>query len=305
MTLDELATFVTVLREGSISRAAILLERSQSALSRRIDQLEASLGCSLVDRSAALGVLGPTEAGRALLPHAEVALAAACDARRAVEAVHRGGHGEVSLVLVGTLATATLSEALRRFVIACPTAQIALRTAVSRKVSALVRRGDATLGLRYGEDPDPALEGSVLGQERLVAVAGQRLAQRLPAGADATVLQDFPWIGFPAAVPGAGSAFGEVLRRQRAAAGLEDSPFLAVDSLTTQLQLVEADLGLGLLPMATVKEALGRGSLVRVPAAAALEASVPVVLIWRRGAYLSAAAQMLKATITDWHGPAH
>ena len=67
MTLDDLAAFVAVLREGNVTRAAAALGRSQPALSRRIEQLEAKLGCALLGRSPASGVLGPTEAGRAML----------------------------------------------------------------------------------------------------------------------------------------------------------------------------------------------------------------------------------------------
>ncbi len=297
MPLNELAAFVAVLREGGVSRAAAALGRSQPALSRRIEQLEAELGCPLLDRSPSAGVLGPTEAGRALLPHAEAALAAARDACRAVEAVHRGGAGEVGLALVGTLATAAFSGALRRFAAACPAARLALRTATSREVSALVRRGEATLGLRYGAERDPALEATPAGLEALVAVAGRGLAARFGPEAGVEALRGLPWIGFPPTSDGGGS-FGEALGRLLLSTGLEDAPRTPVDSLSAQLRLVEADLGLGLLPVAAAEEALARGSLARVPAAAPLETSVPVVLRRRRGAYLSSAARALADILT-------
>lgn len=173
---------MAVLREGGVSRAAVALRRSQPALSRRLEQLEADLGCALLDRSPAAGVLGPTEAGRALLPHAEAALAAARDARRAVEAVHRGGAGEIGLAADGTLATAAFAETLRRFAAAYPAARIALRTAASLEVSALIRRGGAALGLRYGAEVDPALAATPAGRKVLVAVAGRNWGGARPRG---------------------------------------------------------------------------------------------------------------------------
>ncbi len=197
MTLDELDAFVAVLREGNVSRAAAALGRSQPALSRRIEQLEANLGCTLLDRSPAAGVLGCTEAGRALLPHAEAMLAIARDARRAVEAVHRDGAGEVGLALVGTLATPAFAAGLRHFTDAFPAARLALRTATSREVSALARRGEVTLGLRYGAEDDPALETTPAGQEVLVAVAGRDLAAHLSTATQG--LHGLPWVGFPPA----------------------------------------------------------------------------------------------------------
>lgn len=297
MTLDELAAFVAVLREGGVSRAATTLGRSQPALSRRLEQLEAELGCPLLDRAPG-SVLGPTEAGRALLPHAEAALAAARDARRAVQAVHQGGSGEVGLAIVGTLATAAFAGVLRCFASDFPAARLALRTATSREVSALVRRGEATLGLRYGEDDDPALDTIPVGREILVVVAARDLAVRLETSA--APLRNQPWVGF---APARDGAFGGALARLRAAAGLEDAPLTPVDSLTAQLRLVEAGLGLGLLPAVAVEEALARGSLARVPGTAPLETSVPVVLVRRRGAYLSVAARALAELLDTPRAP--
>ncbi len=289
MTLDELDAFVAVLREGNVSRAAAALGRSQPALSRRIEQLEANLGCTLLDRSPAAGVLGCTEAGRALLPHAEAMLAIARDARRAVEAVHRDGAGEVGLALVGTLATPAFAAGLRHFTDAFPAARLALRTATSREVSALARRGEVTLGLRYGAEDDPALETTPAGQEVLVAVAGRDLAAHLSTATQG--LHGLPWVGFPPARDT--GSFGDALESLLIRAGLQGAPLTLVDSLTAQLRLVEAGLGLALLPFAAAEESLARGSIVRVPAVSPLEASVPVFLVSRRGAYLSAAAKGL------------
>lgn len=226
-----------------------------------------------------------------MLSHAEAALAAARDARRAVDAVHRGGAGEVSLAVVGTLATADFAATMRRFAAAFPAARLALRTAASREVSALVRRGQVTLGLRYGEEADPALEAVPAGREVLVVVAGRDLAERLDPAAGAAELRGLPWVGFPPARDG--GSFGDALEALLARTGLQDAPRTPVDSLTAQLRLVEAGLGLGLLPAAVAEEGLTRGSLARMPTDGPLETSVGVVLIRRRSAYLSAAARAL------------
>jgi DNA-binding transcriptional LysR family regulator len=63
--------------------------------------------------------------------------------------------------------------------------------------------------------------------------------------------------------------------------------------------MVEAGFGLALLPASSVDEELRAGTLraLRVPA---LRLTVPVVLIHRRRAYLSGAAQALAAMLTDW-----
>src|SRR5437016_855909 len=77
MDLDEIRTFVTIARERSFSGAAVTLGRSQPAISRRIELLESELGAKLFERLRAGVRL--TDAGSALLPHAEAMLANAKD----------------------------------------------------------------------------------------------------------------------------------------------------------------------------------------------------------------------------------
>ena len=170
MTLDELETFACIAQLGSFTEASRKLVRSQPAITRRIHQLEGALGVSLFERPGRRVAL--TDAGRALLPHAQAALAAARDGERAVRdlAVSSGGAQILKLAIVGTLADSHLVEALRAFEARFRDVSIELRTANSREVSALVRSGEVHLGLRYFPDADPKLESSVLGSEELVVV---------------------------------------------------------------------------------------------------------------------------------------
>jgi DNA-binding transcriptional LysR family regulator len=68
-----------------------------------------------------------------------------------------GDGGPISIATVGTLASTSLTAVLRRFAKTFPTVELSLRTATSVEVSELVRRGDATIGLRYFDDPSPDL----------------------------------------------------------------------------------------------------------------------------------------------------
>jgi DNA-binding transcriptional LysR family regulator len=88
----------------------------------------------------------------------------------------------VTLALVGTLASGSLTTRLSRLRQAHPGLDLRLRTALSAEVSALVLRGDAALGLRYGTDPNPGLVSVIIHQERLVPVCppGHPLADAGP-----------------------------------------------------------------------------------------------------------------------------
>jgi len=151
--IDQVEAFVAIVRRGGFTRAAAALHLSQPAVSRRLELLEREMGQPLFDRTR--GGARLTEAGRTFLPHAEALLASMRDGLEAVQALNRADRGTVTLAMVGTLASTTLTARLRTFRHAHPQVRLALRTALSREVTALVRRGDAALGLRYFPDPDP------------------------------------------------------------------------------------------------------------------------------------------------------
>src|SRR5688500_7504334 len=150
MDSDALGTFLTVHRLGGISNAAKALHRSQPAISRRIALLEQELGVPLFERVAGRMLL--SDAGRVMVPFAERAVAAARDAENAVRALATPNAGPVALAIVGTLAGAALSKIMKRFAQTHADAELSLRTATSAEVSELVRRGEATIGLRYDHD---------------------------------------------------------------------------------------------------------------------------------------------------------
>jgi DNA-binding transcriptional LysR family regulator len=297
MTLDELEAFVTIARAGGFTEASRRLHRSQPAISRRIRELEAAVGATLFERVGRRVV--PTDAGNALLPHAEAALAAARDGERAVR--DRAGTGTtLRLVVVGTLADSHIVDALREFRSRFERAAVDLRTATSREVSARVRGGDADLGLRYFADADPALESVPLGAEKLYVVvpAGHPVAARRLR--DLRRLRDETWLGFPPERRGPDS-FGHLLERHLAESGVANPAITAVDSLTAQKRLVEAGLGIALMPMSSVREEVRLGSL-RLIDITGVNLSQPVVAVRRANGYRSRLASEFLAVLAE-HTP--
>ena len=73
MNFDEIETFLCIAELGGFTKAAEKLNRSQPAISRRITLLEQSVGAPLFEREGRRATL--TDAGKALLPHAETAVA--------------------------------------------------------------------------------------------------------------------------------------------------------------------------------------------------------------------------------------
>jgi DNA-binding transcriptional LysR family regulator len=111
--LRQLRYFVAVANELNFTRAARRLHLVQQALSSAVGQLESQLGVKLFVRTTRRVEL--TEAGRALLPHARAALAAANDAVIAIADVAAGRSGRLGVGLAATAGFGLTPELLRRY----------------------------------------------------------------------------------------------------------------------------------------------------------------------------------------------
>ena len=297
VAVDQVETFVAIVRGGGFTKAASLLHLSQPAVSRRLDLLERELGAPLFERIRSGVTL--TEAGRTFLPHAEGLLACMRDGFDSVRALHQVDRGTITLALVGTLASTTLTGCLQRFRDAHPRVELRLRTALSQEVSVLVRRGDATLGLRYGGDPHPEMLSVGVYDEPMMVVCSPRhpLARRRKVTPSA--LGPERWVAFPPRNDAFYEPYPWSLQNRLAAWGLSPAEIIPIDSLTAQKRMVEAGFGLALVPESSVDEELRTGTL-RAMRIAGRSVTIPVVLIHRRRGYLSGAAKALMTELAAW-----
>jgi DNA-binding transcriptional LysR family regulator len=297
MDIDEIRTFLAIAELGGFTRAGQRLHRSQPAISRRLGLLEQELGAPLLERLR--GRVRLTDAGRAFLPHAEAALASIKDGQEAVRGLHSGIKGVVSLALVGTLADTQIVGTLRRFAARAKGVRLELRTASSRGVADLVRRGEATLGLCYFATARPELVSLDAGSEAMLVVAapGHRLGGRRVS--QARLLAGEQWIGFPP-TPGARDS-GHVLAQQLIRAGLDGADVTLIDSLTAQKRLAQAGFGLALVPESSVRDELRQGALVALDIPA-MRTRIPITALHRRNGYLSPAAKALLVLLSRDRG---
>jgi DNA-binding transcriptional LysR family regulator len=225
-------------------------------------------------------------------------LAAVHDGAAAVRALQEEDQGTITLALVGTLADTALTARLHAFRDAYPQVRLLLRTARSDEVSSQVRQGEAHVGLRYFADPRPEIDSRLVLDEPLLVVcaAHSRLVTGEPAKPEA--LRGVPWVGFPLGTGSSGEAFAHLLERHLLRHDLEAAERIAIDSLSAQKRLIEADFGVGFVPASSIMEELRLGTL-RVLAIPALQAVVPVMAITRRHGYVSRAMHLLLAMLTQ------
>lgn len=175
MDLIALEIFAAVAQEGSATRAAERLQRAQSNVTTRVQQLEESLGCQLFVREGRGMVLTP--AGQRLAGYAERLLTLAEEARQAVCSDRPSGR--LRLGAMESTAAARLPGPLARLHAQWPQLLLELRTGSSRPLAddVLAHRLDCAL-LAW---PPPGLEDADVPLAR-TTVFTERLLLALPAG---------------------------------------------------------------------------------------------------------------------------
>ncbi|MER6031279.1 LysR family transcriptional regulator [Streptomyces sp. NPDC001851] len=178
MSLRQMEYFVTVVQEASFTRAAETLHVTQPALSHQIKALEKSVGGALLERMARGVRLTPM--GRAFLPHAELAVRSAAQARRAARATAGAEGGELHIATLHSLAVGVLPDVFARWRTARPRVLLRLHEyATTEALEEAVQRGTADLA--FGPEPaDPPGTVVPVGEEELVLVVpfDDRLAGR-------------------------------------------------------------------------------------------------------------------------------
>ncbi|MCA6123928.1 LysR family transcriptional regulator [Bradyrhizobium sp. WSM 1704] len=147
-----LRCFITVAREGTVSRAASVLKLTQPAVSLQLKGLEESTGLQLFNRTPAGFTL--TEAGVALLPLAHKAVAAASDFKATADALKEAQRGTLRVGTILDPEFTRLGPFVRSLATSAQRTEVFLRHGVSDDVLAQVGRGELDVG--YYVDATPA-----------------------------------------------------------------------------------------------------------------------------------------------------
>ncbi len=150
-----------VLREvaarGSFSAAAESLSYTQSAISQQIAALEREAGTTLVERSARGVRL--TDAGRALVVHADAILARLADAEAELEAIAGLRAGRVRMASFPSAGATVMPKAIAAFRKAHPGVEVQLHPAEPDDALAMLRAGEVDIALSITTTFDDAARG--------------------------------------------------------------------------------------------------------------------------------------------------
>lgn len=113
---------------------------------------------------------------------------------------------------------------------------------------------------------------------------------------DPEELRSDQWFSLP--MPRHRGSFAHLVARQLASARLDDVAVMIIDSLTAQKRLIEAGIGIALLPESSIQEELRLGTLrtIDIPR---LQTTVPIHVLYRKNGYLSGASRTLLSIISN------
>lgn len=286
-----------VLREvaacGSFSGAADALSFTQSAVSQQMAALEREAGASLVERGARGVRL--TDAGRALVRHADAVLARLDDAEQELAAIAGLRGGRLRLASFQSAGAALVPDAVRAFSERYPDVELGLREAEPQESLVALKAGECDLALVYAY---PALRQEPDGDVDLVRLLEDKMHAALPRdhrlAARARVrmeqLSGDAWIS-------GDLACGRLLRHACDAAGFDPRVRLETSDYATMQGLVAAGVGVTLLPDLVLATGTNPGVVVRP-----LAGEAPTRTIWAAtpaGGYRSAAVEAMLGILEE------
>ena len=253
-----LALFRSIAASGSIAHAAALHGLVPSAVSKRMADLEAHVGAALLHRHRRGVDLTP--AGEDLLRHAE-GLRDAVERMEAEMGAHATGRrGAIRVAANSSAISQFLPEDLAEFVGAHPELNVHLAEMTSVEVIDAVRSGRADLGIFSGLTEAAGLTLLPYRRDTLVVVMS---ADHKMAGQATLRLADV--VGEPFVALQAGSSIQSWLDRRAEEIGGRIRRQVAVQSFDGVRRMVQARLGIAVLPLGAVEPYLDATRLAMVP----------------------------------------
>jgi DNA-binding transcriptional LysR family regulator len=255
-----------VLREvatrGSFSAAAAALAYTQSAVSQQVAALERETGTRLVERGVRPVRL--TDAGRALLAHAEAVLARLDEAEQELGELAGLRRGRLRLASFPTAIASLVPRAVVRFSERHPEVDLTVLDDHRQGLLSRLARWELDLALIYDHqalpEPEVELERTHLLDDpfELVVPDGHPLTGRAPVAIEE--LAGETWIG---GTPD--GAYGRIVLHSCRAAGFEPRVAFGSDDYHAVQAFVAVGLGIAMLPRLALT--LVRPGLRRVPLA--------------------------------------
>jgi len=275
--LDDLPYFLAVVEHQSFTAAARALGASKQLVSRRVGELEQSLGIQLLRRSTRRVV--PTDAGAAFAARCRDGLGRLSDAEAELRATDVTPRGRLRLTADQTFGQAFLAPLLAEYLQAHPS--VGADVLLTQRTVDLLEEG-YDIAIRVGGEVGGALSSTPLGPAEIIYCASPDYLRTAPPLESPADLTQHHCVG--------ASATSGRLRWPFATGAVEIEPRLRANDYGLTKQAILQGVGVGVLPAFDALPAIEAGHLVQVlePATVAVGA---VNLVYARERFPSARAR--------------
>lgn len=282
MDLFELETFLAVAREGSFSRAAKKLFRTQPAISQAVRKLERELGEPLFDRSSHRGLL--TDAGRVLEGYALRLLNTRGEALGALEELRQNHQGKLSIA-ANEFTCLYLLPVLDEFRRLHPMVKVTVQRSLASRIPEALVNHSTELGMLTYRPEDPLLRSIVVYRDELAFVVPPQhpLASAKQVGIKQLGAECFVAHNVPSPYR---ARVLETFRKYRVPLHMD----VELPTIEAIKKFVAGGNGVALIPGICVEAEVARGELVRI-GARELRLERRLRIAYRKGASLSHAAR--------------
>jgi len=290
MHIESLKVFCDLIETRSFSKAASKNFISQSAVSQQIKALEDRFERKLVERSR--NGLAPTAAGEAFYHGCQEILDRFSSLTEEMKGLGNVVAGQVRVATIYSVGLHELSPIVKRFIKSYPQVNIHIEYSRTNKVYDDVLSGAIDLGIVAYPSPRPQIEIIPFRSDRLVLVCSPDHPLAARKRIDLASLGGHRFIGFERDIP-TRKAIDKILRAHKVSVRY----VMEFDNIETIKRSVEADLGITIVPRATVENEVKAGTLVAVNFTQSFMR--PIGIIHRKGKTFSLAAQKLLEMLTE------
>ena len=248
MDNQNLKAFITVANSGSFSESAEQLHLTQSAISKRIAQLEHQIGKKLFDRIARQVTL--TEAGTELLPRALRILQEYENALQAINDLSGEASGTLRLAISHHLGLHRLPPVLKQFAQQYPKVTLDIEFMDSEKAYEQVLHGQSEVAIiTLALESHHNIHSQKIWNDPLRFICAQDHPLATLTKPELKDLAEYPII-----LPGLNTYTGRIIQNLFQQEGIPLKAPMSTNYLETISTMVEIGLGWSVLPETLVKE---------------------------------------------------
>lgn len=279
-----LEAFLAIAQHGRFHKAARELHLTQTALTRRLQHFEDQLGVKLVERTTRTVAL--TQLGAAFLPQARRLLGELTAALVEIRETGKAQRGDVSIACVPTAGVVFLPRIIEEYAARHPGNRIVILDHASAGVTDAVLRREAEFGINIAGAQHPELAAVPLLEDRFVLICRDDHALARQRRVSWRRIESHPLV-FVGTASGNRPLLDAALAAPRP--GLQ--AHYEVQRSSTAVGLAAAGVAAAVVPRLAVQP--GAYPNLRVIALVEPVVSRTLVLVSRKGAHLSPAAQAL------------